>query len=138
MDSFHDEKYGEGRHGRREYPYNDRWDSSQIGWIAVLKKDLVKEGIVKENDENWKEMAKTLVATDVDIYDKCLRGEVYGYRLFKRSGEEWEEEDSCYGFIGDDIETNGIVDNVPGLYDVLEKGTFKVVNPRYVQSVYFE
>ena len=34
---------------------------------------------------------------EVECYDLYLRGECYGYRLFK----DGEEEDSCWGFLGE-------------------------------------
>lgn len=41
------------------------------------------------------------------VYNQYLTGEVYGYVL-----EVEGEEDSCFGFYGDDPVTNGMMDNL--------------------------
>lgn len=78
-------------------------------------------------EENWKNCADYHMENEVEIYDMYLRGEVYGFVLTKKvieqekcphCGEiirEWEDEeefDSCWGFYGDCIEDNGILDNL--------------------------
>ena len=81
-------------------------------------------------DENWKEVADQHMEGEVEVYDQYLKGEVYGFILTKKiieqekcphCGEiirEWEDEDevdSCWGFYGDCLEENGILDNVSSL-----------------------
>lgn len=81
-------------------------------------------------DENWKEVADYHMENEVETYDLYLRGEVYGYTLIKkvieqetcphcgeviREYEEEEEIDSCWGFYGDCLEDNGILDYVSSL-----------------------
>ena len=105
------------------YPYNDRWDSSTVGFIYVTKKTLEECGIVTK--ENWKEIADQCLENKMKTYDQYLRGDVYGYKLTKkvkqqdkcphcgeiiREYEVEEEDDSCWGFYGDCIEDNGIID----------------------------
>ena len=108
------------------YPYNDRWDSCCVGFVYVTKKTIFKEcGSITE--ENWKDMADKYLEGEVETYDQYLRGDVYGYALTKKTiyqekcphcGEvireyEGEEEvDSCWGFYGDCLEENGILDNI--------------------------
>jgi hypothetical protein len=46
----------------------------------------------------------------VSVYDDYLTGNVYGFIVEERNGDDWEEVDSCWGFYGDDIHTNGIAD----------------------------
>lgn len=72
------------------------WDSGQVGWIYVSKEDALKEfggdrmtGAVKKKAEN-------LMRGEVEVYDAYLRGECYGFELYKNG----ELEDSCWGFIG--------------------------------------
>ncbi len=108
------------------YPYNDRWDSCCVGFIYVTKKTIFKEcgGIT---EENWKDMADEYLEGEVQTYDQYLRGDVYGYTLIKtvivqekcphcgeviREYEDEEEVDSCWGFYGDCLEENGILDNI--------------------------
>ena len=108
------------------YPYNDRWDSCCVGFIYVTKKTIFKEcGGITEG--NWKDRADEYLEGEVQTYDQYLRGDVYGYTLTKkvihqekcphcgeviREYEDEEEVDSCWGFYGDCLEENGILDNI--------------------------
>ena len=108
------------------YPYNDRWDSGCVGFIYVTKKTIFKEcGNITE--ENWKERADTYLEGEMETYDQYLRGDVYGFELTKkvikqdkcshcgeviREYEDEEEVDSCWGFYGDCLEENGILDEI--------------------------
>lgn len=113
------------------YPYNDRWDSSPVGFVYITKGDLIAEGIVSDDNENWKEAAEPIIESEVQIYDYFLRGEVYSFTLEEKvhvrnetrcphCGEvikvdeydDYEEVDSCGGFYGDTLEDNGILDEI--------------------------
>jgi hypothetical protein len=111
------------------YPYNDRWDSYPVGFVYVTKKTIFLEcaGIT---EENWKERADKYLEGEVETYDQYLRGDVYGFTLTKtvieqdicphcgeviREYEDEVEEDSCWGFYGDCLEDNGILDNLGNL-----------------------
>jgi hypothetical protein len=111
------------------YPYNDRWDSCIVGFIYVTKKKLLEEciGMV---EETWKEQADRYMEGEMETYDQYLRGDVYGYKLTKtvieqeicphcgeiiREYEDEVEDDSCWGFYGDCLEDNGILDNLGDL-----------------------
>ena len=108
------------------YPYNDRWDSCCVGFVYVTKKTIFKKcsGIT---EENWKERADKILEGEMETYDLYLTDEVYGYILIKkvikqdkcphcgeviREYEDEEEVDSCWGFYGDCLEENGILDNI--------------------------
>ena len=90
-------------------PFSCRWDSGQIGFIFVSKEKLRKEYSVKRITKEIIDRATKVLLAEVETYDLYLRGEVYGYTLLNENGEI---EDSCFGFIGSDIETNGILDNI--------------------------
>jgi hypothetical protein len=111
------------------YPYNDRWDAGCVGFIYVTKKRIFDEcgGIT---EENWKERADKYLEGEMETYDQYCRDEVYGFRLIKtvvkqetcphcgeviREYEEEIEEDSCWGFYGDVLEENGILDYITDL-----------------------
>lgn len=99
--------------GERNYPYNDQWDSSQVGWIIALKEETIKW--TGANEDNWREKARDNMKSDVEIYDRWLCGDVYGYTLYTRDtpDEEWTEtDDSCWGFYGSDLVGCGIADEV--------------------------
>ena len=78
-------------------------------------------------DETWRARAREVIDAEVETYDQYLRGEEYGYIIEKEiiveekcphCGEvlktytTTEEIDSCWGFYGDEIESNGIFDTI--------------------------
>jgi len=91
------------------------WDSGQIGFIFITNKQLAEE-YPKAQVESGEalEIAKRLLIGEVETYDNYLTGACYGYRVIDEDGEE---TDSCWGFIGDDHKTNGIMDNVQSYLD---------------------
>ena len=110
--------------GDRSYPYNDRWDSSCAGWI-VMSKDSVMDHLAA-TEENWRTKAIECMRGEVELYDHWLTGNVYGYTLLEETApDEWTEVDSCWGFYGDDVLTNGIADNVPGLAEAVASGQYE-------------
>lgn len=109
--------------GERVYPYSDRWDSGQAGWIITLKKNSKAKG---ESDAEWKARAMKNMTFEVKEYDEYLTGDVYGYTLYEEEGGEWEEIDSCYTFFGADALENGMLENVGcGCLEAYENGTYK-------------
>lgn len=120
------------------YPYNDRWDAGCVGFIYVTKKTIFKE-CMNITEENWQERADACLEGEMQTYDQYLRGDVYGYVLTKivhirdeikcphcnevirvDEYDNEEEADSCWGFYGDCIEDNGIIDYVGDLKFVEE------------------
>ena len=90
-------------------------------------------------EENWTEVAEYHMNGEVETYDQYLRGDVYGYTLTKQVHvrdeikcphcneiirvDEYDnevEEDSCWGFYGECIEDNGIIDYMGNLKFVEE------------------
>lgn len=108
------------------YPYNDCWDAGCVGFIYVTKKIIFEEsGYATE--ETWKDVAEDFIKAEMETYDQYLRCEVYRFKLTKkvivqekcphcgeviREYEDEVEEDSCWGFYGDCLEENGILDNL--------------------------
>lgn len=110
--------------GDRSYPYNDRWDSSCAGYI-VMSKDSVIDHLAA-TEENWRTKAIECMRGEVELYDHWLTGNVYGYTLLEETApDEWTEVDSCWGFYGDDVLTNGIADNVSGLAEAVVSGQYE-------------
>lgn len=81
-------------------------------------------------EENWRRRASEVIDNEVEVYDMYLRGDVYGYMLEKeviieekcphcneiiKTYTEWQKEDSCWGFYGDDLDENGIMGQIPNL-----------------------
>ena len=112
----------------RNYPYNDRWDSSQVGWIIVLKENVVKNF----GEDKWRARAMNAIKNDVHVYDQYLRGEVFCFTLYEKTGEDWDEIDSCSGWYGDDIVENEMVNEIGhGLYEAILDGRDTVRPTKY-------
>jgi hypothetical protein len=81
-------------------PFGCRFDSGQIGFIYITKEVVAKENI-KEN------VVEALLKSEVLDYDTYLRGEVYGYQIYKieecdKGHEHKELVDSCWGYYDED------------------------------------
>ena len=139
--------------GARTYPYNDAWDSGCVGWIVAMKDKIIQEtaeilrgedgkpilveykhdggpstyGVMSRplTDETWRKRAIEVMEGEVEVYDQYLRGEVYGYTLLKEEDGEWIEQESVWGFYGDDVMENGISDSVPGLAAAVESDQYE-------------
>ena len=77
------------------YPYNDRWDAGQVGWIYASYDDIQREfgGINSETLDK----ARQILTGETNAYDDYLRGDCYGYTI-EKNGVEVE---SCWGYLGD-------------------------------------
>ncbi len=85
------------------------WDSRQVGWIVCDK-----ETIEREFDGKRERAEKCLIA-EVLTYDQYLTGDVYGFVVEERDGDDgddWDHVDSCYGFYGSDVRENGMSDHL--------------------------
>lgn len=87
------------------------WDSGQIGFIFTTREALLKEYSVKRITAKIKAKAFDVMKGEMKIYDLYLRGEVYGYELFENTDTD-NNIDSCFGFYGSDIHSNGMFDNL--------------------------
>lgn len=122
--------------GERSYPYNDTWDSGQIGWIILLKTDMINAGL--EVGDDWRKKALDICRDDVRIYDMWLTGEVYGYKLFEKENNTWNETDSCWGFYGTNILDNGMTEYIEGLSTAIETEEYEITNPTKHISVAYD
>lgn len=98
--------------GERVYPYNDQWDSGLLGWIVFPKPDYW--------GADWRKRAFEVMRAEVEEVDMWLRGEVYGYTLYKNG----EEIDSCWGFYGSNLEESGIAEYIPELSEILKSDNY--------------
>ena len=90
-------------------PFSCRWDSGQIGFIFVSKKVL-------RNVYGKKRISKKLIGevtkyleNEVDTYDDYLTGNVWGFEV---TNDKDEIINSCWGFFGEDINKNGILEHI--------------------------
>jgi hypothetical protein len=93
--------------------FHDMWDSGQVGFIFVTKEEVKKEYNKKLCTKQIKELAEKVLESEVTVYDQYLRGDVYGYALYKLNLDDdmeledsddpadfGEEIDSCWGYYG--------------------------------------
>jgi hypothetical protein len=86
------------------------WDSGQIGFIYATDKMILENFGKKKVTKKLIEKTKEILLAEVETYDQYIRGDVYGFKLIDKKTDN--EIDSCWGFYGDDIKTNGIMDHV--------------------------
>jgi len=103
-------------------PFDCRWDSGQVGFIFVTKKQARENFSKKRVSDSLKKKLITYLEGEVETYDQYLTGEMYGFKLSTVStcdqGHEHKEEtDSCWGFYGDNWEKNGLFDHVDGKFE---------------------
>jgi len=87
-----------------DYPYNDRWDAGQVGFIYISKKDAVKEWGKKIFTKTVEAKAVKYLEDDVETYNDYLTGNVYGYEI---CDEDDEVLASCWGFYPDHDDKSG-------------------------------
>ena len=113
--------------GLFRYPYNDSWDSGLLGYIYVTKERV-------RRDYGWKNLTKERIAkiesylrSEVDIYDLYLQGRVYGYIA---TCDSCGEEDSCWGFYGEEWKENGVYEHTDYYCSCLERQYNQLVDIR--------
>ena len=77
------------------------WDSGQVGFIFTTSEKLTEYGIDLDK-------AEEILRSEVKTYDSYLRGNVYGYEIYKKRSFI----DSCFGYYNDDAvtEAKSIID----------------------------
>lgn len=80
--------------------FSCQFDSGQVGWAYVTVDAAEKMGCTNEDWRDpggeWKkEKFLDSIRSEVETYDSYLKGEVYGYKVFK-AGEE--DSDDCWGY----------------------------------------
>ena len=91
--------------GDTRYRQHEAWDSGQVGFIYCTQEDI---------DREWngdKEAAKKYLEGEIKTYDQYLTGDVYGFSIKNKHGED---VDSCWGFYGIEYakeEANSVADN---------------------------
>lgn len=102
------------------YPYTCQWDSGQVGFAFVTNAKMQEEykGI---DPEDAKQRALNCLRGEIETYNQYHAGDVWGFILRDKPCEHCDDEegdhlDSCWGFWGSDIETNGILDHLDEQY----------------------
>ena len=77
------------------------WDSGQVGLIYTTEEAIAEFGIEADKVESALEH-------EVELYDKYLTGEIYGYKIMERNTcgtcnhIDIQEIDSCYGYYSEE------------------------------------
>lgn len=95
-----------------------RWDSGQVGFMYITKRDAVVKSGNKYFTKALEEKTIACLESELKTYDTYLRGDVYGYRILDKEGDEI---DSCWGFYGYDYEKSGLLDEAKGYIDYREE-----------------
>ena len=81
-------------------PFGDNFDSGQVGFIYATRDSILKFYGVKElSFELTNKDAIIELRGEVSTYDDYLTGRAYGWRITK--GDDDEELDSCWGYLGE-------------------------------------
>jgi len=72
-------------------PFSCRWDSGQVGFVQVPRKEFVKEFGKKNFTPKLKAKALKWAESETETLDSYVRGEVFGYVIN-------EDGDSCWGY----------------------------------------
>lgn len=73
-------------------PFSCSWDSGQSGFVYCTKKQAREEW-----GDDYEVNARRVLRGEVKTFDQYLRGDVYGYTITDKDGDE---VDSCWGFYG--------------------------------------
>lgn len=91
-------------------PFNDPWDSGQVGWIFATRADILKEYGGTRLTQAKRDKAAQLLRGEVETYSQWANGEVYGYQIHSAENPDDPNDnthnddclDSCWGFYGFD------------------------------------
>ena len=87
------------------YPFNCPWDSGTIGFVVVTKEDIRENWNIKRVTKQYIQEAQKIANSEVEVLNYWISGEVYSYTILD---EDENIIDSCGGFFGDDMNTNGM------------------------------
>ena len=102
--------------------FSDPWDSGQVGVIFITKEKARHEWGGASGILNKKRIAQAVKCLELEVksMDEYLTGDVYGYVLKDKKGDEI---DSCWGFYGSNVAVNGILDQA----DITKRELVKVL-----------
>lgn len=95
----------------RTVPFPDIWDSACIGFAAANIGDFMKQGATDTSVSRCEAMsrAKDCIRSELEAYSDYLAGNCWQYCI---TDEDGNTVDSCSGFIGDDLEKNGMLNYI--------------------------
>lgn len=81
----------------RTFPFEDKWDSGQVGFIFASKDKIRKEFSVTDITDEMLGKVKTILEGEVEIYNEYLAGNVY--RLVRETFDK-DKNRIDYGIVG--------------------------------------
>ena len=86
-------------------PFSCHWDSGQVGIISVSKKKVKEWYQIEKVTKKVVKNVLEALESEVKVYDKYLRGEVFGFQIEKDN----EEINSCWGFFEEEKDVMKLV-----------------------------
>jgi hypothetical protein len=96
--------YDHGGITMRTTNFSCGWDSGQVGFIYVTIAKIKAEYGWEVLTAKRRAKIEQYLRNEVETYDHYLTGNVYGFELEKQVAGEWEPDESCWGFFGDDVD----------------------------------
>jgi len=104
------------------------WDSGRVGFIFAKKNEIITEFGKDFSTEKIKEILRQEVKTQ----DNWINGRVYGYEIVDlvtcdscgHTSEKDEDDSSCFGYIGDDWQSSGLVEDLEDKWQKIIKGKY--------------
>lgn len=96
---------------------DSQWDCSGVGFSYIEKFTAESEGMLdpgEKFDHDWKKWAYDCMEAEMYVYDKYLRGDVYGYMI---EDEDGFKDGGCWGFFGSDFDENGLMESAKNEID---------------------
>ena len=80
----------------------------EVRWKPSWKSTLRSVGRYRVTAKRRKQIEQYL-RNEVQTYDHYLTNNVYGFTVEQWDGAGWDNEDSCWGFFGDDVNESGMM-----------------------------
>lgn len=77
--------------------FADQWDSGQLGFVIIRRKAALDEYSRTRMSEKLRNHLIKIAEAEVATYNQFLCGDVYGYQVTNKDGEDI---DSCWGYYG--------------------------------------
>jgi len=94
--------------------YSCPWDSGQVGFIYITRKEAREKMEVSRITQKQEKKIIEWLRGEVEHYSQFLEGHVY---YFDACDENDDSIDCCSGYVGDDLETNGLLETAKGAID---------------------
>jgi hypothetical protein len=96
--------------------FHSRWDSGQVGYIYVDFSTIRENWNRKRVTRKLRRQVQQLLIGEVKTYNQYITGDIYGFVIedlvtCDKEHVHNEHVDSCWGFFGHDLKTNGMLDH---------------------------